>query len=301
VVVSFSPQHTLYVRMSRAGRTGPRAAAGRPRAVLGEHAFALRPLLAPASSVPDVVVPIEHRPDVPVCEQVEALHDYPEKRVRADIVTTCSQLRAWEPVAQDPRRWMRAYAGLTRASWQRMQPLWHSARHLLERESERVGAAVVRGATDTLLNTLSPRLRYLDGSFVIDGRRECPLDGRRLILVPSLIPADTLVLHHARPDVVSLAYPVRGQGSTSVPPPATHDRLTLVLGPARAALLRVLTVPLTIGAVAAHLDVTPAAASRHCDHLERAGLLTRERRGQSVYVSRTEQGWQVLDLLANPR
>jgi len=38
--------------------------------------------------------------------------------------------------------------------------------------------------------------------------------------------------------------------------------------------------------------------SYHCGQLEAAGLIVRERRGQSVWVSRTARGHELVDLLS---
>ena len=73
----------------------------------------------------------------------------------------------------------------------------------------------------------------------------------------------------------------------------TLDALT---GPSRARVLRALSVPMTIGELAALLDVVPSAASHHVDRLQAAGLVTRRRAGRSVLVSRTARGAELLTL-----
>lgn len=53
-----------------------------------------------------------------------------------------------------------------------------------------------------------------------------------------------------------------------------------------------------MGQLAAALQCEPCTASYHCDRLESAGLIARERHGQSVWVSRTVRGDELADLLS---
>ncbi len=270
------------------------------RATLGPRAGALRPLHRRESgSVPNVLVPIAPSRDVSVPEQVQRLHDYPPDDLITDIATLGKTTRLWQPVADQPRRWLDGYADAVSAATPLLCDWWPTVRPLVDRETERIGVASVRGALGTLLNTLSRRLTYSDGAFRLDGRRggTVELGDRRLVLVPSVISPDTLFMHEEAADVLAIAYPVRGQGAAGPTRPGAVDRLGTVLGAPRAALLRHLDVPMTMGALAAHLNVTPGAATRHCDVLARTGLIGRERRGQSVLVSRTDAGSALLELL----
>lgn len=300
VSVSLSPQHSVYWRMAGLATRPPRRVASSPVPRRSWHPGFLRLHPAPGAItvVPSAVVPIVSRIDVSVREQAEYLSDgFPLDALRRDLVDVAAVTSAWAAAAREPRRWMRSYAAASLATWLELEPYWISARHLLEREAERVGLAAVRGALGVVLNTLSPQLRYADGAFVHRGET-LPVGDRRLILVPSLAGTDSVLIHSDEPDILSIAYPVRGLGTLSAgPAPLPDDRLTVVLGAARARLLRALDAPHTIGAVAAHLAVTPAAASRHCDVLERAGLMVRRRRGQSVLAIRTAAGSELLDLL----
>jgi DNA-binding MarR family transcriptional regulator len=67
-------------------------------------------------------------------------------------------------------------------------------------------------------------------------------------------------------------------------------------GPSRARVLRALGVPMTLGELAALLDVVPSAASYHVDLLEAAGLVARRRTGKTVLVTRTARGAELLAL-----
>jgi DNA-binding MarR family transcriptional regulator len=75
------------------------------------------------------------------------------------------------------------------------------------------------------------------------------------------------------------------------------DRLTVLLGPIRAAVLRSLHSPQSMGALAREVHCAPSTLTYHCDQLVAAGLLERERRGQSMWVSRTDRAVRLLSAL----
>ncbi len=298
--ISHSPQHTMYLRLSDAVASRRRDPRRRLIVASAEQAAALRPLQISRAHgyVPDAVVPIVDRTDITVGEQIAALHDYPEQTFTDDLEFIGTHNAAWATVADDPRRWLRAYAETIRMYWQRLEPRWRSAQHLIDREVERIGVASVRGGLDAALNTLSPRLRFTGDRFTFAGHCDISVRGRRVILVPSFIAPAATLIHENQPGVVSIAYSVPGQGAQSDRSAASgDDRLAVVVGAPRAAILRGLRTPMTMGEMARHIDLTPAATTRHCDRLERAGLIVRERRGQSVRVSVSARGEALRDLL----
>jgi DNA-binding transcriptional ArsR family regulator len=61
-------------------------------------------------------------------------------------------------------------------------------------------------------------------------------------------------------------------------------------------LLRALDRPLTAGELATRLGQVPSGISHHVAALEQAGLVVRQRRGQSVVVYRTARGSSLLQL-----
>lgn len=72
------------------------------------------------------------------------------------------------------------------------------------------------------------------------------------------------------------------------------DALALVLGPLRARTLRATARPITAGRLASRLHCAPNTVTYHCAQLESAGLIVRERRGPSVWISRTHRGEQLI-------
>jgi DNA-binding MarR family transcriptional regulator len=108
---------------------------------------------------------------------------------------------------------------------------------------------------------------------------------------------DELLLGFERPDICYIGYPLR---QPSPGQQATIDgTLATVLGPVRAAILRALRQPLTVNALAAAAQCAPTTATYHLHQLAAAGLITREKSGLSVRVSRTARGHELVDLLSD--
>lgn len=166
-------------------------------------------------------------------------------------------------------------------------------------------ALVRRHGVAAMLNTLSPHLRLngltLEGSYPWE--RHVRPGGHGLVLMPSAFWTAYPVIvpyydEHAR---YALIYPAaqpdpnlnkRIGGSRANP--AAPDPLAGLLGQTRATVVHALHRPRTTSALARHLGISPAAASTHAASLRAAGLITSERRGQSVVHQLTELGSALL-------
>jgi hypothetical protein len=292
-----APSSSAVGRTARAARASVRPA-GR---------FALASVLASAPGVfPDVAAtPIPPSVDVSVDDQVQRLRDLSDDMVVEDLTRTFgSELPPmWRPAADQPRRWLDSYASATVDAWSVVSPRWRRAQPLLDLEARRVGAAVVRGCTDVLLNALHPRMHYEDGEFWVPSTREVTdeLGGRRLVLVPTIAGLSGRVGIDL-PDIFYVAYPVPGQaglgerGATVMD--LAGDPLCRMLGRMRAHVLRTVDGPVSMGQLAAAVGCSPRVTSYHCDQLEATGLILRERHGKSVWVSRTSRGHELVDMLS---
>ena len=309
VSVVHSPQQSVFFMLRDIASTIPAGRAARTKPPMlsdRDRAFALRPIRRQRlhCAVPDALVPLAPGSDVSVADQVAALREYAPDDLLQDLGAGGSSA-TWAPVARDPKRWLTEYADATMAAWHNLAQSWSSTRAALDRETERIGVAAVRGGLDAVLNTLSSRLRFADDCLFIgspDYLRgspdrhptvRIPLAGRRLHLVPSIGARDALFVHLDETDFVGVAYPARPPRR----PAPDGDPLAVVLGAVRARLLRLLDRPYPAGEVAARLGVSAGSATWHCDMLDRAGLVRRERRGQRVLVSRTVAGEELLVLM----
>lgn len=251
--------------------------------------------------------PVPPVSDVSAAQQAEVLREIPETVLLADLARDFGDELPpwWRPAAERPRRWLNSFAAASLAGWTVIEPLWRRYQPLIDRESRRVGAAAVRGGLSALLNSLHPRIHYRDGELIVQASPDsvCDLAGRKLALVPMICSPNGTAVSFNRPGVAFVGYPVRGFGDQgryrcdSVDP--SHDALALVLGPARARVLRAVNRVLTIGQLAVELQCEPCTASYHCGRLESAGLIARERHGQAVWVTRTGRGDALADLLSS--
>ncbi|MFJ8645918.1 hypothetical protein ACIRNI_07320 [Streptomyces sp. NPDC093546] len=219
---------------------------------------------------------------------------------------------AWQRVADRPREFLTGYRTLALAVWDAFTPLWDRAADLLDREAERIGVASVTGVLGTVVNDLGDHVGYADGMLRLPHPGPRPTTGaepttgpvrRRLVLLPLASGYDACTYSAEHPDLIWIGYPLPGLGRLTHPSadrraPAAEDRLSLVLGPVRAALLRHARLRPSVSEAAQHAHITVSTATYHCDRLARSGLLRRLRHGREVRLRLSEDGAALLDLLA---
>jgi hypothetical protein len=149
-----------------------------------------------------------------------------------------------------------------------------------------------------LIEQLGRRLHVRDGGieFAADCGRTVGLAGRPLAFVPMLVPGRRTIVGFDEPEAAYIAYSVPGLGPTATST-AEADSLALLLGPIRAAMLRSLDQPVTMEVLAHTVQCAPSTLTYHCNQLGAAGLLVRQRTGRYVWVSRSERGDRLVDLL----
>lgn len=268
--------------------------------------FAVDPMVAALRHgfVPCAAVPIPPFADVSVREQVGRLRESCDELGEELSANYGNCLPGyWQPALNEPRAWFRSLAHACLDTWSVLGGVWREASPSLDREARRVGTAAVRGGLDVLLNSLHPRLRYHDGVLTMRTRgghdSAHHIGGRRLALVPMVGCRTELLASFDRDDIAYIGYPLPGAAALGQPPArSASDALALLLGPVRAAALRALNLSMTVGELARSVQCALNTASYHCDQLERAGLIVRERRGQAVQVSRTLRGDELIDLMS---
>jgi DNA-binding transcriptional ArsR family regulator len=269
----------------------------RPQARFAVQPFATR---CPVS-IPMFCVPIPPLTDTSVAEQARRLREMDVGVVTDELraARDCDNFAGWRIAGHQPRRWLNSMADASLDTWSVMEPYWRAAGPLFDREVRRVGTAVVRGALGAMLNSLHPRISYTHGTLALafPCDRCVPLRQRRLALVPMIAGRDALFVDFESDDVCHIGYPVRQPGPGALT--AANGTLALILGPVRAAALRALRQPLTVGELAVAVQCAPTTATYHVHLLANAGLVTCERRGSSVLVSRSVRGHELVDLLAD--
>jgi hypothetical protein len=309
VSVVLSPQHSVLSLLRQAASGQPR---GAPAGLLAGVRDSLRPQarfaalsLSGGSVSPECCTPIPPVTDTSVADQVARMRDLPAAALTEELQAAGGSLDSpahWQAAADQPRRWLDSMADASLDTWKAAEPRWRAAGPLLDREIRRIGTAAVRGGMAALLNSLHPRVSYHDGTFHFkcslgQAIRLGPVGPRRLALVPMIAGRDALLVSFDQPEVSYIAYPVcpPGPGLQAT----GGSALAAILGPLRAAILRALRQPLTVGDVAVAVHCAPATATYHLHQLAAAGLITREKSGPSVRVSRTNRGDELVDLLSN--
>ncbi|SDK53553.1 Helix-turn-helix domain-containing protein [Glycomyces sambucus] len=179
-----------------------------------------------------------------------------------------------------------------------LEPHWPRMRSLLEADVLYRARQFADGGAGRLLNGLDATVAWEDGVLTIehggvsDERR---LDGRGLVLVPSVFVWPRVATKTDRRWQPVLRYPARGVGTLWERGSATTlHALAAVIGRSRARLLAELSAPVSTTDLAARTGMSPAGVSAHLTALRDAGLVTATRIGRSVLYVRTTLGDDLL-------
>jgi len=101
-------------------------------------------------------------------------------------------------------------------------------------------------------------------------------------------------------NAIAIGYQARGASALrETDGDAPDERLELLLGQGRAAVLRALARPATTTELAARLHYAPSTVSAHLDVLVRAGLVERHRVRRRVFYGLNDTGTSLVALLAD--
>ncbi|MFI6260193.1 helix-turn-helix domain-containing protein [Micromonospora zamorensis] len=170
-------------------------------------------------------------------------------------------------------------------------PYWPRMRTLLERE---VLLGAQRMATDGvhgLLNHLDPFVRLKADMLSVEHITQSGtvrLDGRGLLLVPSVFNGRRVWSNFGSPGQPVLRFPARAVATLWERDRTPHGHaLARVLGRTRAALLHELSVPTSTLELAERCQLTSGTVSQHLGALRDAGLVGTHRVGRFVLYART--------------
>ncbi|MEA2302389.1 MAG: hypothetical protein QOE44_2924 [Solirubrobacteraceae bacterium] len=305
VAISPVPSLSQAVRGAVGGAAGtgtPPAWSEAVRTHLREQDYeTLYPLSRPGPMlIPDPLLGLVEAPGESLSEGIERMLATPIEPLADEIAGYNAWLGngSWDVAERDPSGWLRRYATSLLRGWKGFGPVWRQARPALDREVERIGTATALDAQLDLLDGLLAGGRVETGRWRLecrfhDGRVRLPENG--LVLMPLVAGERSSIVARTGDVIESIAYPVRSVlGLEPVEPPAAP--LEALLGTPRAQILRAMEGPTGIGAVAESLRAVPSVATHHVDSLEAAGLVTRQRRGRNVLVSRTARGEALLEV-----
>jgi len=208
----------------------------------------------------------------------------------------------YRPYRDDRERALDRLAGGLAAYWEAaIAPHWPAMRAALDEEVLLRARALAADGPDALLSQLHERIRWerpvltlvkpFDQSFLAVNQR--------LLLVPLIFSRGALMCSSDHPEIQMVTYQARGSALlASTPAPAVaDDRLAILVGRGRAAVLRSLTVPATTTGLASALGLAPSTISEHLAGLQAAGVVHRRRAGRRVLYGLEPAGVALVNLL----
>ncbi len=174
-----------------------------------------------------------------------------------------------------------------------LAPYWPSMLALLERDVHYRARTLADGGVHLLLSGLDPRVRWNGETHTLDVTTQhfsgfVELEGRGLLLVPSLFIWPRIFAKLSRPWQPTLRYPPRGIAELWHPSEtSTSGALSAVLGHSRTALLTELHFPTSTTDLAMRTGLSAGNVSQHLKVLRGAGLVNAHRTGRYVLYART--------------
>jgi DNA-binding transcriptional ArsR family regulator len=216
-----------------------------------------------------------------------------EARVRSrELDLDVARLLELEPaVARDVA--VDELTGHLRIYWQQvLAPHWDRIRTALEGDVLCRAQQSASGGIQALLSDLDGSVRYANSRLTVERARSgcVELDGRGLLLVPSVFVWPAVAIIDRAPGPLTLVYPARGSGLVWEPLGPPSESLAALIGPRRACILATLESPCSTTDLARRLEVGPGSVSQHLTVLREAGLIERHRVGRIVFYRRTAAG-----------
>jgi DNA-binding MarR family transcriptional regulator len=257
-------------------------------------------------SCPDFVAPIPTDPLAGLDEEIERVRATDPDRVRADIAEAWPDEPPppWDRFVERPREMVDRLCDGLHGYWETaIADDWPQLRAVLEGEMLGRARSLAVSGPGAVLEELHPAVRWRPPVVEIHKRKKAhraEISGRPLVLVPLVFAGPVLLANQESDRTVGIGYQARGTAALWAPDDAAHDeRLELLLGHGRAAVLRALSRPSTTTELAARLSYAPSTVSAHLDVLSRAGLLERHRVQRRVFYGLNETGTALVTLLAD--
>ncbi|ASU81616.1 ArsR family transcriptional regulator [Nocardiopsis gilva YIM 90087] len=189
-----------------------------------------------------------------------------------------------------------------------LAPYWERIRTVSDADRIRRARDLLHGGVEGLLGGFAPLMRWEAPTLHVDYPLESDLylGGRGIRFIPSYFchKRPVALADQALPPV--LVYPLHsgaspvGQGSppSQSAPLSRALPLRALLGATRAEILQAVAMGMTTSELAAHLGITPAAASHHTRILRDAGLIVSTRDRHHVLHTITAAGSGLLETAA---
>ncbi|MEU7999251.1 ArsR family transcriptional regulator [Micromonospora sp. NPDC049060] len=284
------------------------------RQVLGEvpATAPVRLLLASGHSAPDFLTPIPPSSTPTLADELAALRATPAEVIAEQIPRyhRPDDLPGWLiPFVTDRSTALDRLAGGIEAYWDAaIGPWWPAMRAALDEEVLHRARALAADGPDALLGDLHERVRWENPVLTLmkPPERQIEAVDQRLLLIPLIFSRGALSCSTDHPEIVAVSYQARGaallaeEGSGRAASPATAtDRLAVLVGRARAQVLRALTRPSTTAGLAATLGLAPSTVSEHLSALLSAGVVHRRRVGRRVLYGLEPAGLALVQLVGD--
>ena len=198
----------------------------------------------------------------------------------------------------DPAEVLSLLTQLIRGAWEALvAPHWPRVRAVLEADVAYQSRRLAEGGLDTLFADLHPTVHWTGDTLIRDpgGDEHHDLDGRGLILMPSVFKWDEVIIITDAPWQPTLVYPARGLGNAFEPRRGTPAAaLTKLVGRTRAHLLTGLEEPASTSRLAHRHALALGTVSEHLTVLREAGMVVGERHRHEIRYRRTELGDRVV-------
>ncbi|QNP68991.1 winged helix-turn-helix transcriptional regulator [Streptomyces roseirectus] len=257
----------------------------------------LRTLAPPVGAFPDFLTPAEASDGLEA--GLDAVLSTPRRRLHREVAALPGAPPWTRPLAEgDPQALKELGEALRTYHRAALAPYWPRLRALVDAERALRSRDMLDGGSEALLAGLAPTVRWrppvLEVDYPVD--RDLRLAGRGLVLVPSVfcwrLPIS--LVDPALPPV--LVYPIARPPGWWAAPDHTAGRrgLANLLGPTRAACLRLIEDGCSTGELARRLGMTAPTASQHATVLREAGLTAATRHGNKVFHTLTPLGTALL-------
>lgn len=262
----------------------------------------LRPLVTSPGFTPDFLIPIPSGPTTEIDDDLATVAATPMDVVTRELRMSLYSRRANPEVAgevrallADPAAALQRIVAAQRTCWEQLvRPYWAAIDDLLAGDIAHRAALLAGAGLAAVLNGLHADVSWAGGVLTFGGWAHGYTDdvqGRGLVLVPSVFVWPHVVALTDPPWQPTVAYPARGVG-TVWPPSSGRSAGALgdLLGASRARLLRELDAEASTSTIARRLGLGLPTTSVHLRVLRAAGLVAARRGGREVLHRRTALG-----------
>jgi DNA-binding transcriptional ArsR family regulator len=259
--------------------------------------------------LPAFLTPVPTSGSTTIQEELAALRATPDETIYHEL-TALYPDGVPKPLSGlvDNRNLLDHLADLLQQFWDTaMASYWRGMRNVLEEEILFRGRTLVTEGSDAMLRGLGGRVHWERPLLTLPHQTDisCTLRGTQLYVVPVLF-ARGMRIFSQTPTASAISYQARGaavldrQMSDGAQPEVDvqqGDRLAILVGRGRAAVMRALVAPTTTTAVADSLGLAPSTVSQHLTALSAAGMVRRHRAGIRVLYELDREGMALLSHL----